>query len=117
MGLGSNGAPKAQARVSAGGKTGQLVHIRPGQCIQNRTRKRCKVTLFIACTLIHVANLKMSLTGKPPPFWASWGEQWKSTTKDLNSNAQGWVKGMENRAKTIQMPRWEMPGAPPSLNH
>lgn len=36
MGLGSNGAPKAQAKVSAGGETtGQLVHIRPGDCIQD----------------------------------------------------------------------------------
>ena len=55
------------------------------------------------------------LTGKPPPFWANWGEQWKNTTTNFNGNAQGWVKGMENRAKTIQMPRWEMPGAGWSL--
>ena len=58
----------------------------------------------------------LSLTGKPPPFWASWGEQFKNSTTNFNSNAQGWVKGMENRAKTIQMPRWEMPGAGSSLN-
>lgn len=49
--------------------------------------------------------------GKPPPFWANWGEQWKNTTTNFNSNAQGWVKGMEQRAKTVKMPRWEMPGA------
>ncbi|CAK0750328.1 hypothetical protein CVIRNUC_001981 [Coccomyxa viridis] len=65
MGHGSNGAPKATASVSAG--------------------------------------------GKPPPFWANWGDQWKKSTTNLNSNAQGWVKGMESRAKTVKMPRWEMP--------
>lgn len=74
------------------------------------------MTHFIAFILIYVATLMLSLTGKPPPFWASWGDQFKKSTTDFNSNAQGWVKGMENRAKTIQMPRWEMPGAGSSID-
>ena len=48
--------------------------------------------------------------GKPPPFWANWGEQWNATSQNMRLNASTWVKGMEARAKTVAMPKFEIPG-------
>ena len=54
---------------------------------------------------------------KPPPFWESWGQQWNQASQNMSVNASGWVKGMQARAKTVTMPKFEMPGAggPPAL--
>ena len=49
--------------------------------------------------------------GKPPPFWETWGQQWNTASQNMRVNASTWVKGMESRAKTVTMPKFEMPGA------
>lgn len=55
------------------------------------------------------ANPVASAGGKPPPFWANWGQQWNNTSQNMRQNAATWVRDMEVKAKTIKGPKWEMP--------
>ncbi len=48
--------------------------------------------------------------GKPPPFWANWGQQWNNTSQNMRKNASTWVRDMEGKARTVKMPKMEMPG-------
>lgn len=57
-----------------------------------------------------------SAGGKPPPFWANWGQQWNSTSENMRKNAATWVRDMEGKAKTVKMPKWEMPGRRQTLD-
>lgn len=56
------------------------------------------------------ASKVASAGGKPPPFWANWGQQWNNTSQNMRQNAATWVRDMEVKAKTIKAPKWEMPG-------
>lgn len=50
---------------------------------------------------------------KPPPFWASWGENFNTQTKNIGDGASKWWGDVMSQSKSWKAPKFELPGGKP----